>query len=82
MRIAVYIDGFDFYYWAVRGTLYKWLDVKKVCQQLLRPEHQIVTIKYYTAPVSGKRDPGQPARQQTCLRGRVGQDHQPHLCAV
>jgi hypothetical protein len=68
MRTAIYIDGFNFYYRAVRGTPYKWLDVKKVCQRLLRPEHQIVAIKYYTAPVSGKRDPGQPIRQQTYLR--------------
>lgn len=68
MRTAIYIDGFNVYYRAVRGTPYKWLDVKKICQRLLRPEHQIVAIKYYTAPVSGKRDPGQPIRQQTYLR--------------
>ena len=41
---------------------------QQVCQRLLRPEHQIVAIKYYTAPVSGKRDPDQPVRQQTYLR--------------
>ncbi|MSQ52041.1 MAG: NYN domain-containing protein [Betaproteobacteria bacterium] len=68
MRTAIYIDGFNLYYRAVRGTPYKWLDLKKVCQKLLQPEHVIVAIKYYTAPVSGKRDPGQPIRQQTFLR--------------
>lgn len=68
MRTIAYIDGFNLYYRAVRGTPYKWLDLKKVCQHLLKPRHQIVAIKYYTAPVSGKRDPGQPIRQQTFLR--------------
>lgn len=68
MRTIIYIDGFNLYYRAVRGTPYKWLDLKKACQQLLKPEHQILAIKYYTAPVSGKRDPGQPIRQQTFLR--------------
>jgi len=68
MRTAIYIDGFNFYYRAFRGTPYKWVDLKKVCQQLLQPGHNIVTIKYYTAAVSGKRDPGQPIRQQTFLR--------------
>ncbi len=68
MRTVVYIDGFNLYYRAVRGTAFKWLDLKKVCQTLLKPQHQLVAIKYYTAPVSGKRDPGQPVRQQTYLR--------------
>jgi uncharacterized LabA/DUF88 family protein len=68
MRTAVYIDGFNLYYRAVRGTPYKWLDLKEVCRQLLVPAHVIVSIKYYTAPVSGKRDPGQPIRQQSYLR--------------
>ena len=68
VRTAIYIDGFNFYYRAVRGTPYKWLDLKRTCQHLLRPEHVIVSIKYYTAPVSGKRDPDQPVRQQTYLR--------------
>ena len=68
MRTAIYIDGFNLYYRAVRDTPYKWLNLKLVCQRLLRPEHQIVAIKYYTAPVSGKRDPDQPIRQQTYLR--------------
>lgn len=68
MRTIAYIDGFNLYYRAVKGTPYKWLNLKMACQQLLKPEHKIVAIKYYTAPVSGKRDPDQPVRQQTFLR--------------
>lgn len=68
MKTVVYIDGFNLYYGAVKGTLYKWLNVQTLCQLLL-PNHNIVKIKYYTARVSARPgDPGQPVRQQTFLR--------------
>jgi uncharacterized LabA/DUF88 family protein len=68
MRTSVYIDGFNFYYGAVRRTPYKWLDYGKLCRNLLAAHHQITAIKYFTARVSGKFDPQQPIRQQTYLR--------------
>ncbi len=68
MKTYVYIDGFNLYYGAVRGTPYKWLDVRKLCEVLL-PKHQISRIKYFTARVSGRPgDPDKPTRQQTFLR--------------
>jgi len=68
MKTVVYIDGFNLYYGAVKGTPYKWLNVQTMCQLLL-PNHNIVKIKYYTARVSARPgDPGQPVRQQTFLR--------------
>lgn len=54
MRTSIYIDGFNLYYRAVRGTPFKWLDLKQVCERLLDPKHNIVAVNYYTAPVSGK----------------------------
>jgi len=64
----VYVDGFNLYYGALRGTRYKWLDLAKFCQSLL-PADNIGAIKYFTAKVSGRRgDPGQPIRQQLYLR--------------
>ncbi len=68
MRTSIYIDGFNLYYSAVKGTPYKWLDLKAVFVRLLQAHHQITTLKYFTAPVSGKRDPQQPVRQQTYWR--------------
>ncbi len=65
MRTSVYIDGFNFYYGALRHTPYKWLDYGKLCRNLLAAHHQITVIKYFTARVSGKFDPQQPIRQQT-----------------
>lgn len=64
----VYIDGFNLYYGAVKGTPYKWLDIRRLCQLLL-PGHAIARIKYFTARVSARKDdPEKPTRQQIYLR--------------
>jgi len=68
MRTYIYIDGFNFYYGAVKGTQYKWLDFKKLFTHLLNTKNQIISIKYFTAIVTGKIDPHQPIRQKTFLR--------------
>ncbi len=68
MKTIVYVDGFNLYYGAVKGTPYKWLNIWLMCEKLL-PKHEIVGIKYYTARVSARpNDPQQPIRQQTFLR--------------
>ena len=68
LRTAVYVDGFNLYFRAVRGTPWKWLDQLALYQALLRPTNRLDRIRYFTAMVSGKRDPGMPIRQQTYLR--------------
>ncbi|WP_040334030.1 NYN domain-containing protein [Candidatus Magnetobacterium casense] len=68
MRVYVYIDGFNLYYRALKNTSYKWLDVKDMCKRLLKPEDNIISIKYFTALVNGINDPGRPIRQKTYLR--------------
>lgn len=68
MRTRVYIDGFNFYYGAVRHTPYKWLDCGKLCSLLL-PQNRILGIRYFTALVSARGgNSGQPIRQQVYLR--------------
>lgn len=65
MKINVYIDGFNFYYGAVKDTPYKWLNLREFCEQSL-PGHTIHRIKYFTAQVNARpNDPHQPVRQQT-----------------
>ena len=64
----VYIDGLNFYYGAVRGTPYEWLDLEALCRRLL-PLDNIVKIRYFTARVSDRQDnPQQAARQGAYLR--------------
>jgi NYN domain len=68
IRAYVYIDGFNFYYGAVRGTPYKWLDFNRMCELLL-PRDEIACIGYFTALVKPRpEDPQQGQRQQTFLR--------------
>lgn len=68
MRTIIYIDGFNFYYRAVKNTPYKWLDFKSLFQKLLSSNNQIIQIKYFTALVSGKYYPQKPLKQQIFLR--------------
>jgi len=68
MKANVYVDGFNLYYGAVKGTPYRWLDIATMCRLLL-PHDQINQIKYFTALVNRRpQDPDQPTRQQTYLR--------------
>ena len=68
VRTNIYIDGFNLYFGAVRGTPYKWLNLAEMCRMLL-PNHQINQIRYYTALVRPRpHDPQQLTRQQTYLR--------------
>lgn len=65
----IYIDGFNLYYGSVKGTRYKWLDLKKFFETVLHAKHLIVTIKYFTALVSSPtHDPQKTTRQQAYLR--------------
>ena len=68
MTTNCYIDGFNFYYGAVRGTPYKWLDFSALLQQIF-PGHTIGRIRYFTARVESRPpDRQQPRRQQVYLR--------------
>lgn len=64
----VYVDGFNLYYGAVRGTRYKWLNLRALLERILS-ENRIDKIWYFTARVKAHaHDPGQPIRQQTLIR--------------
>lgn len=67
LKTYVYIDGFNLYYGAVRGTSFKWLDLDRLMRALL-PRDDIVQIRYFTALVRGGNDPASPQRQQIYLR--------------
>jgi uncharacterized LabA/DUF88 family protein len=69
LRTVVYVDGFNLYYRALKGTRYKWLDLLALFKNVLQPHHDIVKIKYFTARVSATAaDPSQPQRQDVYLR--------------
>lgn len=64
MRTAVYIDGFNLYYAALKGTQYKWLDIAAFCQAVLPDNSEIAKIKYFTAKVSNRSQSDNKAGKQ------------------
>jgi uncharacterized LabA/DUF88 family protein len=69
-RVAFYIDGFNLFHGALKGTDYRWLDLEAWCEHYVRSPHQeLVSIKYFTALVKNRTDkPGQRERQKEYLR--------------
>ena len=68
MVTNVYIDGFNLYYRALRGTKFKWLDLRKLAEVLF-PGDTIHHVCYFTARIHARpEDPSQPQRQQAYLR--------------
>lgn len=67
MRTWVYVDGFNFYYGAVKGTPFKWLNPVELARRVLPAGHVIERLKYFTAHVSGAADPDLPRRQHAYL---------------
>ena len=47
-KVNVYIDGFNLYYGAVKGSPYKWLDLGALCHHML-PNDTVQSIEYFTA---------------------------------
>ena len=78
MRTFVYVDGFNLYYRALKGTACKWLDLPALFAKILQPHHDILKVKYFTARVSGTpADPSKPQRQDVYLR--AFRRHQPEV---
>lgn len=68
MRTIIYVDGFNLYFRLLeKRPALKWLNVKALAEHVLRPQNQVVAVRYYTARVSGRLDPHAPARQQIYL---------------
>ena len=67
VRTRVYVDGFNLYYGAVKGTQLKWLNPVHLSRLLLPQACTVDKLLYFTAHVSGISDPGAPARQHTYL---------------
>lgn len=68
LKTIAYIDGFNLYYRALKGTPNRWLDIRSLLQ-LVYPKNDFILIRYFTALVQPlPHDLEQPNRQQTYLR--------------
>jgi hypothetical protein len=65
----VYIDGFNLYYGCLKGSPYRWLDLRMFSSRVLPCAHTLHRVRYFTARVRAhSHDPDAPRRQQTYLR--------------
>jgi uncharacterized LabA/DUF88 family protein len=73
VRTAVYVDGFNLYYW-LKSTPFRWIDIEQLVLGALANKsfrHQLVSLKYFTAEVSDTAsDPGKHRRQFIYLRAQ------------
>ena len=68
MITNVYIDGFNLYHRALRGTPFRWLDLWRLSENLF-PQDSIQSVGYFTARIIPRpNNPSQPQRQQAYLR--------------
>lgn len=68
MKTILYIDGFNLFYSALKGTPLRWLNPVALIERAF-PHNQIIGTKYFTAKVSAlPGNPGQPIRQMTFWR--------------
>lgn len=69
IRCCVYVDGFNLYYGALKGTAYKWLNIRDLCERLAPHDFVVGTVKYFTAQIIPRPgDPDQGVRQQMLFR--------------
>jgi uncharacterized LabA/DUF88 family protein len=70
LRTNIYIDGFNLYYGKLKGTPYKWINLKEMCHSNLDSnKNSIQKIKYFTALVKPRpSNPDQNIRQQAYIR--------------
>ena len=69
-KAIVYIDALNLYYWLLKGTPYKWLDVFTFVQKELDKKSILISeIKFFYARVSwNEKDPEAPIRQQNYIK--------------
>ena len=74
-RVIAYIDGFNLYHGLCDAQLAssRWLDLRSVCESLLKPHQHLVLVRYFTSMVRNK--PRAAKRQSVyidALRSRGG----------
>ena len=66
-RVIAYVDGFNLYFGMVakgdKDTL--WLDIQQLARNLLKPNQELVYVKYFTSRV--RNNPDKEQRQKTYI---------------
>ncbi len=66
-RVVAYIDGFNIYFGMREAGFHncRWLDIKQLVINLLKPTQELVEIKYFTSRV--RNNPDKQKRQSTYI---------------
>jgi len=68
IKTCLYLDGFNFYYGALKDTPYKWINPRLRAESLF-PRNEIISIKFCSARISPlPGNPDAPTRQQIYWR--------------
>ncbi|ANV98345.1 hypothetical protein BBW65_05810 [Helicobacter enhydrae] len=73
MRVNAYIDGFNLYYAIkqLKTPLFKWIDLKKLCENYLKDSDQLIDVYLFTALVKyNPANPQQTKRQKIYLKAQ------------
>lgn len=57
LRTIAYVDGYNLYYGRLQHTEYKWLDLRRLIEGILRiqdPAFQLIEVQYFTSPVKAR----------------------------
>ena len=76
-RVNAYVDGFNLYF-GIRDSGYRkhlWLDPVALVRSLLRPDQQLISLKYFTTRISGGRGPGRDRLHDQLEGKRVRQSN-------
>ena len=67
-KTIVYVDGFNLYFRMLKQRPHlRWLNLKKLAEEVLSSDNEVVAVKYYTARVSARLKAESPAYQQIYL---------------
>lgn len=56
MRTVIYVDWNNLYYGVIKNTPFWWLDLQKLFESILQPQHDITCIKIFTAMLPQRSD--------------------------
>lgn len=73
-RVIAYIDGFNLYHGLHDAKLKssRWLDLRGVCESLLKPHQELVVVRYFTSIVRNKSGARRQNVYLDALRSRGG----------
>ena len=65
-RVMIYVDGFNLYF-GLRSKgwrRYYWLDLRRLAENLIRPNQRLIAVRYFSARISARPDNSDKRKRQ------------------